>query len=182
MATRKAASVFRFTAPLERMTGRFAWHFVEFPHDVHELFGKRGEVRVKCIINGVAADRALMPTKSGMHIIILGADMRRQTGVRKPGDLAKVELWLDPEPDRVSIPEELADTLDFLPEMKSKWDLLSPGMQRSMCYWVSSAKTTPTRAKRVAEILRRIETGLFDRYMRPRKQATRKAPEKKKPR
>lgn len=182
MAAKRKLQTWRFTSPLERMAGSFGWHYLEFPHDVHDLFGKRGEVRVKCLINGVAADRALMPTKSGMHIIILGADLRRQTGVRKPGDLAKVELWLDPEPDRVSIPEELADTLEFLPEMKARWDLLTPGMQRSMCYWVSSAKTTPTRAKRVAELLRRFETGYFDKYMRPRKQAARKAPEKKKPR
>lgn len=182
MSARKDERIFRFSAPLERMQGNFAWHFVEFPHDVFELFGKRGEVRVKCIINGVAADRALMPTKSGYHMIILGADLRRQTGVRKPGDLAHVELWLDPEPDRVNIPEELADTLDFLPEMKAKWDMLTPGMQRNMCYWVGSAKTTPTRAKRVAELLRRFETGEFDKHMKPRKPPATNPAEKKKPR
>ncbi len=51
----KKPKTWTFNAPLERMTGRFAWHFVEFPHDVKELFGKRGEVRVKTLINGVPA-------------------------------------------------------------------------------------------------------------------------------
>lgn len=161
MAAKKNPPVFRFTAPLERMTGRFAWSYVEFPHDVKELFGKRGEVRVKCLINGVAADRALMPTKSGYHIIVLGGDLRRQAGIKRPGDPVKLELWLDPEPDRINIPVELAETLDFIPEMKAAWDQLTPGMKRSMCYWVGSAKTEATRAKRIAELLRRFEAGHF---------------------
>lgn len=152
---------YRFTAPLERMSGRFAWSYVEFPHDVKELFGKRGEVRVKCLFNGIAIDRALMPAKSGYHILVLGGDLRKQAGIRKPGDPVRVELWLDPEPDRIDIPEELAETLDFIPDMKAAWDKLKPGMQRSMCYWVRSGKTLPTRAKRVAELLRRFDAGFF---------------------
>lgn len=161
MPARKKAEVFLFSAPLVRMTGRFAWSYVEFPHDVKELFGKRGEVRVKCLINGVAADRALIPTKSGFHILVLGGELRKKAGIRKPGDLVKVDLWLDPEPDRIDIPEELAETLDFIPEMKAAWEKLTPGMKRSMCYWVRSGKTVSTRAKRVAELLRRFETGYF---------------------
>jgi hypothetical protein len=161
MSPKKNPRTWTFTAPLERMTGRFAWSYVEFPHDVQELFGKRGEVRVKCLINGVAADRALMPTKSGYHILVFGGDLRKKAGIRKVGDLVTIELWLDPEPDRINIPEALAETLDFLPEMKAAWEKLTPGMKRSMCYWVGSAKTEATQAKRVAELLRRFETGDF---------------------
>lgn len=161
MAKRKKSQIWKFTAPLERMTGRFAWHFVEFPHDVKELFGKRGEVRVKTLINGVAADRALLPTKSGYHMLVFGGDLRKKAGIKRVGDMVEVELWLDPEPDRIDIPEALAETLDFIPEMKVAWDKLTPGMKRNMCYWVGSAKTEPTQAKRVAELLRRFEAGDF---------------------
>lgn len=158
---RKSHVIHRFTAPLERMSGKFAWHYVEFPHDVPELFGERGEVRVKCMINGVAADRALMPTKSGVHILVFGGDLRKKAGIKKPGDMVRIELWLDPEPDRVAIPEDLAETLDFMPEMKRAWEKLTPGMQRNMCYWVDSGKTAPTRAKRIAELMQRLESGYF---------------------
>lgn len=167
MSTKKKPMTWTFTAPLERMTGRFAWHFVEFPHDVKELFGKRGEVRVKTLINGVPADRALMPTKSGYHILVFGGDLRKKAGIRKVGDLVNVELWLDPEPDRVNIPEALSETLDFLPEMKAAWNKLTPGMKRNMCYWVGSAKTEATQAKRVAELLRRFESGHFQVGRKP---------------
>jgi len=154
-----AVRTLKFTAPVERMTGRFAWSYVEFAHDVKELFGKRGDVRVKTLINGVAADRALMPTKSGFHIPVFGGDLHKKAGVKRTGDLVKVELWLDPEPHRIDIPAALAETLDFIPEFKAAWEKLTPGMKRNMCYWVGSAKTEPTKAKRVAELLRRMETG-----------------------
>jgi uncharacterized protein YdeI (YjbR/CyaY-like superfamily) len=45
--------------------------------------------------------------------------------------------------------------------MKAAWDALTPGMKRSMCYWVGSAKTEATQAKRVAELLKRFEDGDF---------------------
>ncbi len=157
----KKPKTWKFTAPLERLSGKFAWHFVEFPHDVAELFGKRGEVRVKTVINGVAADRALMPTKSGYHILVFGSDLRKKAGIKKPGDPVHVELWLDPDPDRIDVPKELTETLDFMPEMKAAWDKLTPGMKRNMCYWVGSAKTAPTRAKRIAELLEKLESGYF---------------------
>ena len=160
---KKSGKVHRFTAPMERMAGRFAWHYVEFPHDVPVLCGKRGEVRVKCVINGVPVDRALMPTKSGVHIIVLGGELRRKAGIKKPGDPVTIELWLDPEPDRIDIPEDLAETLDFMPEVKALWDKLLPGVKRNMCYWVRTGKTAPTRAKRIAELIRRIENGEFER-------------------
>ncbi|MBP6312342.1 MAG: DUF1905 domain-containing protein [Flavobacteriales bacterium] len=153
------SKTYTFTAPMERLTGDNTWYFIEFPYDVVKEFGTKGRVRMKCVINGIAADRALMPTKSGYHMIILGGDIRRAAKLKKQGDLVHIELWADPEPDKVTIPEALAETLDFMPEFKAGWDKLTPGIQRSMCYWVASAKTEPTQAKRIAELLRRFETG-----------------------
>lgn len=155
----RRGKIHRFTAPLEKQEGRYGWSYVEFPHDVQKLFGKRGEVRVKCHFNGVPADRALMPTRSGLHILSLSATLRKAAGISKPGDQVQVELWLDPEPDRIDVPTELRETLDFMPEIKMAWEKLSPGLKRSMCHWVDNGKTLPTREKRIAELLRRLESG-----------------------
>jgi hypothetical protein len=159
MPAKKPTTTYRFTAPMRRLAGDLAWHYLEFPHDVETLFGTKGTVRVKGTINGVAVDRALMPTKSGIHIIIVGADIRRAAKLRKLGDMANTEVWLNTEPEKLDMPEELAETLDFLPEMKAEWDQLKPGIRRSMCHWIGSGKTVPTRAKRVAVLLKRLETG-----------------------
>lgn len=159
MAVRKAKQqVIAFSGTLEKAEGRFGWTFVEFPHDVQELFGKRGAVRVRGTVNGVPMDRALMPTKSGYHVIVFGDELRRKAKV-KQGDRVTIEVWLDPEPNKVDLPEELEETLAFLPEFKRGWDALLPGRQRNICIWIRQARTTGTRAKRVAELLRRFETG-----------------------
>ncbi|HRH71363.1 MAG TPA: YdeI/OmpD-associated family protein [Flavobacteriales bacterium] len=152
---------YRFTAPLEKMNAQMAFMYVEVPIDVEQEFGTRGRVRVMGTVNGVSVDRALMPQKSGMHVIILGGEIRRAAGIKRLGDPVDVVFWKHPNPDLLELPEALAETLDFLPEMKSAWDKLNPGMKRSMCYWVGSAKTEATQAKRVAELLRRFEAGDF---------------------
>ena len=105
-------------------------------------------------------DRALLPSKSGYHLIIFSAEMQRK-GKLKHGDQVAIEIWRNEKPDKLVIPEELSETLDFMPEMKAAWDKLSTGMKRGMCIWVGSGKALETRAKRVAELLRRFENGNF---------------------
>ena len=127
MARKPVPRTYRFTAPLERMNAEMAFMYVEVPIDVEQEFGTRSRVRVLGTVNGVAVDRALMPQKSGVHIIILGGDIRRAAKVKKVGDPVQVEFWAHPNPSQVELPEELAETLDFIPEMKAGWDKLTPG-------------------------------------------------------
>ncbi len=158
MAKAKRTEVIRFTAELEKMPGRFAWTYVEFPYEVEKLFGKKGVVRVKGTVNGVPIDRALMPRKSGYHMIVLSAELRKKAKV-EVGEKATFEIWLNERPDELELSEELKETLEFFPEFALAWKKLTPGMKRSMCIWINSGKTVATRAKRVAELLRRFDSG-----------------------
>jgi uncharacterized protein YdeI (YjbR/CyaY-like superfamily) len=88
-----------------------------------------------------------------------GIPIPKAAKIKRVGDPVQVEIWKHPNPDELDLPEALAETLDFLPEMKAAWYALTPGMKRSMCYWVGSAKTEATQVKRVAELLRRFEAG-----------------------
>ena len=97
LAKKANSRTYAFTAPLERLTGDYAWYFIEFPYDVMKEFGTKGRVRMKCVINGIAADRALMPTKSGYHMIILGGGIRREAKLKEQGDKVHIELWADPD-------------------------------------------------------------------------------------
>ena len=150
--------IIRFEALVEKMEGRFAWTYVEFPHDVEKWIGKRGAVRIKGTVNGTPMDRALMPTKSGVHFIVLGNDLRKKAKVQV-GDTARFEVWLNTRPHELELPVELQETLEFLPEFKAGWERMKPGTKRNALIYINQGKTTPTRAKRVAELLRRFETG-----------------------
>ncbi len=150
--------VIRFEALIEKMKGRFAWTYAEFPHDVEKMFGKRGSVRIKGTVNGTPMDRALMPTKSGVHFVVLGQDLRKKAKL-EVGEMARFEVWLNKKPNELELPEELQETLDFLPDFKAGWERMRPGRKRNVLIWINGGKTVPTRAKRVAEVLRRFETG-----------------------
>ncbi|MEO8069095.1 MAG: YdeI/OmpD-associated family protein [Flavobacteriales bacterium] len=159
MATgKKKTDIIRFSGTIDRDHEKGSWSWVEFPHDVHKLYGTRGSVRVKGTINGIPIDRALMPTKSGYHMIIVNTEMRRKFKA-KVGDTVIVELWRNPDPQEVIVPDELQETLEFMEDLNAAWNKLRPSVQRGICYWISSGKTVATRAKRVAEVLRRFETG-----------------------
>jgi Domain of unknown function (DUF1905)/Bacteriocin-protection, YdeI or OmpD-Associated len=153
---------FKFTATIERPESKGWYATIEFPHDVEKLFGTKGRVRVKGTINGVKVDRALIPTRSGVHVIVMSGALRKAVKAGF-GEQVNVVLHRNPDQDEVIVPGALQDTLDFLPDMKAAWTELTPGMQRGMCYWIGSAKTAPTQAKRVAELLKRLEEGEFSR-------------------
>lgn len=154
----KKPEIFTFTAEVIRPDIKGAWYFIEFPHDVQELFGTRAAVRIKGELNGVEIDRALMPTKSGLHVIALSGELRKKLKVRE-GDKVKAEIYRNPDQEELDVPEELAETLDFIPEFKAGWDKITIGRRRGICHWIGSGKSVETRAKRVAETLKRFEEG-----------------------
>ncbi len=154
----KKPQMFRFTAEVIRPDGKGAWYFIEFPHDVQALFGTRAAVRIKGALNGVEIDRALMPTKSGCHVIALSGALRKQLKVRE-GEPVHAEIWKNPDQDELHLPEELVETLDFLPDFKAAWESITVGRRRGICHWISSGKSIETRAKRIAETLKRYEEG-----------------------
>lgn len=107
MAKKKtSAQVQRFTATIVKSEGKGAWSWIEFPHDVHELYGTRAAVRIKGTLNGLPIDRALIPTKSGFHVIIVSNGLRKSHKL-KDGVPVKVEVWRNEDQDEVIVPEDL---------------------------------------------------------------------------
>jgi hypothetical protein len=154
--------VFQFEGILEEVpnaTGKSL--AVEFPHNVEQLFGQRGSVRVIAVFNGVQARRALLPRGDGTHFLMLGGDLRRKSKAH-PGMRMQVELWLDPEPDAIDVPEELEAALELEPAGRAGFERLTPSMKRNVCIYIEQAKTPTTRAKRAAFLLERFITGYYD--------------------
>lgn len=81
--------------------------YVEFPFSVQELFGKKGQVKIKAVFDGKVEYRgSLAKMKSDCHILGLTQDIRKQLG-KSFGDKVEVELWEDLEERKVSIPEDV---------------------------------------------------------------------------
>lgn len=140
----------------KRQTSIGGNHYVRVPAEVSKFFGGgKGRVRVLGTMNGVDVDRALIPDGEGGHEIIVGTDVRKQTKA-KEGERVRFEIYRNPAPDEIEIPEELTAAIEMEPEAVRKFAKMTPGMKRNMAYWVNSGKLPETRAKRAVEILRRL--------------------------
>ncbi|WGV14710.1 YdeI/OmpD-associated family protein [Fuscovulum ytuae] len=75
-----------------------------------------------------------------------GASLLDRAGI-VPGKPVEVRLRPAPE-DQVDTPEDVAAALRAA-DMTAVWDGLTAGKRRGMLYQIGSAKTAPTRAKRI---------------------------------
>ncbi len=154
-APKKESGVIRFEGILEKRYKIGGGHFVRVPASVTKYFGTKGRVRVLGTMNGAQVDRALIPDGEGGHDIIVGTDVRKKTKAEE-GKKVVIEIYRNPNPDDIDIPEELTEAINMEEEAIRKFAKMTPGMKRNMAYWVNSGKLPETRAKRAVEILRRI--------------------------
>src|SRR5438094_9370920 len=95
-----------FRATLERMDSPLKWVIVRIPLDVHKIWGKRGQLRIKGEINGFVFRTSLFPTGKGGHYLLV--NKRMQAGGRTgPGTAAHFTLEPDTEKRVVAEPDEL---------------------------------------------------------------------------
>lgn len=69
------------------------------------------------------------------------------------GDVVAVHLAVDPDPDLVELPEELAALFDEDPLAEHLWEGLTPGRQRSLAHSIERGKRPETRQRRAAVIV-----------------------------
>jgi len=110
---------------------------------------------------------ALHPTADGRAYFIFNKEMQKRTGL-SAGDPIRIAFRFD-DPNAVDIPRELQDALAQDDGAREVWDDLTPGTQRGFAHRVSSAKTAPIRAKRVAEVIMALEEPAPSPYPKRRK-------------
>lgn len=72
-----------------------------------------------------------------------------------PGE--RIEIRLRPAPDdRVDTPPDVAAALAAA-GLTARWEALTPGKRRGLLYKIDTAKTAPTRSKRIAALIADLE-------------------------
>jgi hypothetical protein len=143
------------------------WTFIEIPADLADRLnpGVKKSFRVKGKLDHYAiASVALLPMGGGRFIMALNAAMRKAVGKRK-GAMLKVQLEVDQTPLELS--PEMMQCLADEPLALERFKKLPPSHQKYYSNWILSAKTTPTRARRIALMIRAISKGQsFSEMMR----------------
>lgn len=99
---------------------------------------------------------ALLPMGDGRFIMAINGDMRRRLKKQK-GDVLKAQLQKDEED--IGISQELLACLDDEPKAKEFFHSLPRGHRNYFSKWIESAKTEPTKAKRIALAVNALAKG-----------------------
>jgi hypothetical protein len=151
-----ADDMVRFTALIKRFdqyAEKTGWTYIEIPHDIAEKIkpGNRKVFRVKGKLDDHEIKAvALMPMKGGGFIMPVNAAMRKGTAKRKG---ATLKVQLEEDTDQLKPPAELLECLADEPQAKSYFESLTYGHRNYFTKWIESAKTEPTKTKRIAQAI-----------------------------
>jgi len=166
MTTTFNATIHQF----EEQGEKTGWTYIEVPADIVQRLkpGNKKIFRVKGRLDHYPVKGiALMPMGDGSFIMPLNAAMRKGIGKRK-GATLHAALEADDAPLPLS-PELLACLADE-PEAQAYFGSLIPSRQRYFSNWIESAKTEPTRIKRIALAINALARGLdFGQMLREQK-------------
>ncbi|MDX1629996.1 MAG: YdeI/OmpD-associated family protein [Fulvivirga sp.] len=139
-----------------------AW--VKIPFDLQEAFGKKGLIKVKAKFDGYPY-RGTIANMGDGPILILKKEIRQAIG-KEAGDQVKVEIHEDTEKRTVDIPEALQELLSANNQIKAFYEQLSYTNQKEYANWISEAKKSSTREKRLAETKRRLQEGIKNPFVK----------------
>jgi hypothetical protein len=149
-----------FTAILKRFASqgeKTGWTYIEIPaaKAQHLKPGNKKTFRVKGKLDNFSFKQiALLPMGNGSFIMAVNATMRKGIGKRM-GAGVNVKMEVDDRP--LVPPAELMTCLTDEPEALTFFYQLTKGHQNYFTKWIESAKTAPTKAKRIAQTI----TGLY---------------------
>ncbi len=150
-----AAAAKRFEARLERLRSSLNWIIVRLPFDAAEVWGSRGQIKVKGEINGFAFRTSLFPTREGWHFLLV--NKRMQKGARAfEGSVARLQMELDREERIATIPEELTLLLRQDRSLLRWYDQLNYSTRNDIAKWITEPKSTEARQRRSEQIGERI--------------------------
>jgi len=151
------APEYAFAAPVLRHDAGLRFHYLPLPDDVADALEADGVRVVAATLNGHAFRRAVQRRRDGPRHLVLGQTILRAIRAGY-GDAVEVVLRPDPDPGRVDLGEELEAVLAQDEEAAARFFGMTPGRQRSLAYYVTSAKRTETRIKRALELAHKLRT------------------------
>lgn len=129
--------------------GRATYTILRLPPEVVSALHGAKRLEGEIAEHPVNLAPAKMPEVDG-PFLWTGQSLLERIGLT-PGE--PVEVRLRPAPDdAVETPEDVAAAL-LAQGALAQWEALTPGKRRGMLYQIGTARTAPTRAKRIAKLI-----------------------------
>src|SRR5450759_3144958 len=145
----------RFEARLERMRSRLNWIIVHLPFDASQVWGLRGQIKVKGEVNGFAFRTSLFPTREGRHFLLVNKQMQKAARAIE-GSVARFHSALDRGERSVTIPNELKRILSEDRSLRRWHDELNHSTRNDIAKWIAEPKSAEARSRRAEQIAERL--------------------------
>ena len=144
----------------EKQGEKTGWTYIEIPANIALKLkpGNKKSFRVKGKLdNYKIAGVALLPMGGGSFIMALNGAMRKGIG-KKHGAMLKVQLEEDEKPYQLN--KEFIECLADEPKALSFFKTMPRSFQNYYSKWIESAKTEPTKIKRIAQAVSTLARGM----------------------
>lgn len=133
--------------------------FVDFPFSTEDIFGKKGQVKIKAKFDDKAEYRGSLAKMGGdCHMLGLTQAIRKKIG-KTFGDKVSVELWQDTEERIVEIAEDVQKVFDANPKAFEIYQNLSYTGRKEFMRWITDAKKPETRENRKVKLIEMLLAG-----------------------
>lgn len=151
----------KFKAALQRPAGKeapHAWAFVVLPQEVSATFPRRGRTTAECVLNGYDFVATLEPDGQQSHWLRIEAEWLEAAGAAIG---AQVTLTVKPAPQEREpvVPADFAEALAQSPEARAVWMDTTTIARVDWIHWITSAKQTKTRTKRISDACHKLASG-----------------------
>lgn len=134
-----------------------AWAFVVLPAAASAKLPRRGRTTIEGKINGSGFTALLEPDGNKRHWLKLDKQLPDDSGTAF-GDTAQFEILAveEPEPE---LPGDLLKALSAAREARVTWEATTPVARLDWIHWITSAKQTKTREKRITDACEMLASG-----------------------
>lgn len=139
--------IFEFEAEILRSKDMNAT-FLEFPFDIFESFGSKGQVRVYAQLNNYTFRGNLAKMGHNCHFLGIKKEHRDNSGLNA-GDVVIVKIWQDLDERIIEIPDDFEAALDEFPQLKEFFNKMSFSHRKEFSEYITSAKKQETRIRRI---------------------------------
>ena len=144
----------------EKHGEKTGWTYIEIPADIARQLkpGNKKSFRIKGKLdNYKVAGVSLLPMGGGSFIMAINADMRKGTGKRH-GAMLRVQLEEDKKAYQLN--KDFFECLQDEPKALAAFEAMPKSFQNYYSKWIESAKTEPTKTKRIALAVSTLVKGM----------------------
>jgi Bacteriocin-protection, YdeI or OmpD-Associated/Domain of unknown function (DUF1905) len=151
--------VARLMSPLRRSARPETWTFLTLPKEASMQLPSRSMVSIEGSLNGAKIRATLEPDGEGGHWLKVSRKTREEAQAIV-GDMVSLDIWPTEQVPEPTLPPDLRRALAASSaQIRATWLDITPMARRDWVHWITSAKRTETRARRIASACEMLAKG-----------------------